>query len=771
MSEKNRARDCKESFKRIRMKIMQSERLDRAREQMRQKARELKKAGKDMAARAAENPRLQRLKAAMKRKADEEEAAKHVGPTEEEKLFNDRMFYDFMKEKKESRKRQEMKTQEVQARLGPVNIMRAAELGNNAVIERLMDAGEGKTPEPDHLFTPLHAACSRGKLDSVKYLVQDGKADVEARDKYGCTPVVRAAANGHIDVVKWLTETPLVDVSMTTPSYWKATALHFASQFGHVRMCEYLLLRKNLDPLAQTDALKTPYEVAALGVRGTDKTSIETTLKNMFMPHVSMKKNELVAALGSTLNGVTAEEAGMAHQINVANKVNDLHEEWKDDQLAEIREYENNVKILFKLTRQGKRVALDDIFLDAKITDIADEIRDEKHGRSLLHIAAVDGDCELAEVILDSTFLSPLGECLFGRCGVCLWLCVWVLPPLMLFCFFLAPDVDGKGRNALHLAALYGRTRMVELILDNASPPGPEGWAKLTSAKDDNGKTAAELLCQRWKPFFREGVRKPPESIIRAEKIRIRMDLEYLLDPEREGRELKETQLLGTYENQVNLSKTYHQTGMKAPQWIRDHATDINSKLGGMRARQRKIESRAERKIIFEKRRKERLKMQRKELMLLSNSSRHMRDTLRQLLSENEYKQATIITWSETMQARLEPELALAKAKIVKESRFLELCHVRVAVLAKWVVGGGISHMQEQVEAWQKELSDEAMTEKEARAEWIVMDDRVKRKLVDTAAIEQLEIRLESCKYVFGVAGSFSFFWYALTSNMLRQFA
>ena len=101
MSEKNRARDCKESFKRIRMKIMQSERLDRAREQMRQKARELKKAGKDMAARAAENPRLQRLKAAMKRKADEEEAAKHVGPTEEEKLFNDRMFYDFMKEKKE----------------------------------------------------------------------------------------------------------------------------------------------------------------------------------------------------------------------------------------------------------------------------------------------------------------------------------------------------------------------------------------------------------------------------------------------------------------------------------------------------------------------------------------------------------------------------------------------------------------------------------------------------------------------------------------------
>ena len=715
MSENSRVRDCKESFKRIRMKVLQSERLERAREQMRQKARELKKSGKALAARAAENPRLQRLKAAMKRKIDDEEAAKHVGLTDEEKLFNDRMYYDFMKEQKETRKRAELEAKEVEARLGSLSMIRAAELGHNVAIEKLIDAGESKDAEPDHLFTPLHAACLRGKLETVKYLVQEVKVNVEARDKYGCTPVVRAAANGHIDVVKWLTESPLVMASLDTPSHWKANALHFASQFGHVRMCEYLLLRKNMNVLAETDALETPYEVAASGVRGKEKKKTEEMLRNMFHPYVEMRRNELIAAMGTTLDGVSAEEAAMTHQINIATKIHNLHLEWEDAQLADIREYENNVKILFKLVREGKRIAFDDLMSDPKLSEIADEIRDEKYGRSLLHIAIVDGDCDLAEVILDSTFLNPL-------------------------------DVDGKGRNGLHLAALYGHTKMVELMLDNASPPGPEGWAKLTSAKDDNNKTAADLLCQRWKPNLREGARRPPDSVIRAEKIRIRTDLEYLLDPEKEKRELAEANLLEKYELQVELSKTYHETGIKAPQWIRDNAKDINSKLGDMRMRKRKIESRKKRKELFALRRKEQEKMRRKELMHLSYCSKNMRNQLKKELDAIEDKQAKIITWSEETQAEIQPQLDLAQVRIVKEGRFLELCHVRVASVARHVISGDISSMKTQVNTLQSRLNEEEEKEEDARKKWIQMDDTAKKKLVDKAAIEQLDIRLEACR-------------------------
>ena len=715
MSDRNRSRDCKEGFKRIRMKLLQSERIEKARENMRQKVRELKKAGKEAAANAAANPRLMRLKATLKRKQDEEEAAKHVGPSEEEKLFNDRMYYDFMKEQKEARKRAELEERELRERLGNVSIMRAAELGNNTVVEKLIDAGEGKKPEPDHLFTPLHAACARGKLETVKYLVQDCKADFEARDKYGCTPVVRAAANGHMNVVKWLTETPLIRVDINTSAYWKATALHFAAEFGHVRMCEYLMLRKNMDVLAQTDTLETPYEVCGKSVRGEDKKEIEIELRTMFQPHIEMSKNMMIATLGSALDGISDEEAAMIHKISIADKVLNLHLEWEDDQLGEIREYENNVKMLFKFTREGKRVALDDVFNDPKICEIGSDIRNEKHGRSLLHIAAVDGDCDLAEVILDSTFLDPL-------------------------------DIDGKGRTGLHLAALYGHSNMVELMLDNASPAGPEGWEKLTSAVDNDGKTAAELLCQRWKPRLRDGARKPPESVVRAEKIRIRMSLEYLLDPDREIREKEEMKLLQTYENQVNLSKTYQQTGMKAPKWIRDNAKDINSKLGGMRAKQRKIESRKKRKLEFELKKKEREKLDRQELVNISKSARHMRDNLKKRLADIEHKQATLINWAETRKAELEPGLALANTRIAKENRFMELLHVRVASLASRNVSGGVSTMQIQVDKWMQEMKDQSLKEEEARRDWIVMDDAAKRDLVDTAAIEQLDIRLDACR-------------------------
>ena len=288
---------------------------------------------------------------------------------------------------------------------------------------------------------------------------------------------------------------------------------------------------------------------------------------------------------------------------------------------------------------------------------------------------------------------------------------------------------------------------MVELMLDNASPPGPEGKEKLTSAKDDDGKTPSDLLCQRWKPTFREGMRKPPDSIVRAEKIRIRKGLEYVLDPEREGRELEEAKVLATYENQVNLSKTYQSTGMKAPQWIRDNAKEINSKLGGMRARQRKIQSRNKRKLEFEKRKKEREALAKRELQALSRSSKKMRDKLKDRMAAIEYTQAMKITFAETRLSELEPGLALANARIAKEERFLQLCHVRVASLAVRNVSSGVRHLQQQADVWVREIAEEKKRETEGRDDWLRLDDDAKREVVDRAAIEQLELRLDACRY------------------------
>jgi len=50
---------------------------------------------------------------------------------------------------------------------------------------------------------PLFLAAGEGKLDVVRYLLDEG-ADVNARENWGSTPLIEAAYSGHADVIKEL---------------------------------------------------------------------------------------------------------------------------------------------------------------------------------------------------------------------------------------------------------------------------------------------------------------------------------------------------------------------------------------------------------------------------------------------------------------------------------------------------------------------------------------------------------------------------------------
>jgi hypothetical protein len=78
---------------------------------------------------------------------------------------------------------------------------------------------------------------TRGHLDAVKRLVESG-SDVNSRDKYGWTVLMRASDNGYIDVVKYLVEAGADVNSRDTEG---CTALTWATVSSHIDVVKYLV--------------------------------------------------------------------------------------------------------------------------------------------------------------------------------------------------------------------------------------------------------------------------------------------------------------------------------------------------------------------------------------------------------------------------------------------------------------------------------------------------------------------------------------------------
>lgn len=88
--------------------------------------------------------------------------------------------------------------------------------------------------------TKLHIACDKGKLETVKQLLQEQIIDINDRDNGGNTPLHEAALNGHLDIVKLLIRNG-ANINIQSGEYFKDTPLVDASANGHIDIVEYLL--------------------------------------------------------------------------------------------------------------------------------------------------------------------------------------------------------------------------------------------------------------------------------------------------------------------------------------------------------------------------------------------------------------------------------------------------------------------------------------------------------------------------------------------------
>ena len=55
--------------------------------------------------------------------------------------------------------------------------------------------------------TPLHLAALEGKLDVVKFFIEDLNCEADNRDQFGSIPLHQASQNGHLNIVQYLVDT------------------------------------------------------------------------------------------------------------------------------------------------------------------------------------------------------------------------------------------------------------------------------------------------------------------------------------------------------------------------------------------------------------------------------------------------------------------------------------------------------------------------------------------------------------------------------------
>ncbi|KAF2491218.1 ankyrin [Lophium mytilinum] len=147
----------------------------------------------------------------------------------------------------------------------------AAVKGKAWVISALLAAGVTPQPAPgtedDVTLVCLHAAAHNGQLEAVKVIVEEGGAEVDAKDELGGTALMRACFGGQVEVVAWLLERGADagrrqdDSEERTPG---TGALEFAAGKGCVE-CVKLLLewRKSGGAVGRGGAEVTPLALEA----------------------------------------------------------------------------------------------------------------------------------------------------------------------------------------------------------------------------------------------------------------------------------------------------------------------------------------------------------------------------------------------------------------------------------------------------------------------------------------------------------------------------
>jgi ankyrin repeat protein len=124
--------------------------------------------------------------------------------------------------------------------------LKAAKQGNLPLVEQCIFQGAEVDLLPAEIphYTALCSAAQYGHLSIVKFLVQQAGASTHSTHQRWQDPFHAACVSGNLEIVDFLAGT---GVDLSARRLDRNTALHFACQFGHVEVVQYLTSKDGVD--------------------------------------------------------------------------------------------------------------------------------------------------------------------------------------------------------------------------------------------------------------------------------------------------------------------------------------------------------------------------------------------------------------------------------------------------------------------------------------------------------------------------------------------
>ncbi len=118
-------------------------------------------------------------------------------------------------------------------------LWKAAKEGNLEDIKHLVSMGHNPMKKDSNNNTALHIAAKYGRIEILKYLIEDQGCNPASLGQYGATPLHRAAEGKHLSIVQYLITQHQVDsLEQDDHGY---SPLHRACQGGDLAIVKFLI--------------------------------------------------------------------------------------------------------------------------------------------------------------------------------------------------------------------------------------------------------------------------------------------------------------------------------------------------------------------------------------------------------------------------------------------------------------------------------------------------------------------------------------------------